>query len=164
MNPLSPGPNRVEADEVSYGLHILIRAELEIELLEGGLDVNELPNQWNKKYKELLGVTPKNDSEGCLQDVHWSEGSFGYFPSYLLGHIISSQLTETMEGTLGSIEDKIESGDVNSLLTWLRENVHHYGRKVNAEELVKEVSGMELSAKFFLDYLEKKVEELSSII
>ncbi len=162
MNPLSPGVNRVEADEVSYGLHILIRSELEILLLEGGMNVDELPDQWNKRYEQLLGVTPDNDSEGCLQDVHWSEGSFGYFPSYLLGHIISSQLTQTMEDQLGSIETKILSGDVSPLLTWLRENVHHYGRKLNAEQLVKRVTGKTLSPASFLTYLEKKVDKLTS--
>ncbi len=163
MNPLSPGPNRVEADEVSYGLHILIRTELEIALLEEGLDVEELPDQWNKRYKEFLGVMPKNDSEGCLQDVHWSEGAFGYFPSYLLGHIISAQLTTTMENELGIIDNKILSGDVMSLLEWLRKNVHHFGRRLNAEQLVKKVSGKDLNAECFINYLQKKVDELSSI-
>ena len=85
MNPLAPGLNRVEADELSYGLHILIRTDLEIALLEQGLEVADLPAEWNRRYTELLGVTPGNDAEGCLQDVHWSEGLFGYFPSYLLG-------------------------------------------------------------------------------
>ncbi len=163
MNPLSPGPNRVEADEVSYGLHILIRTELEIALLEDGLSVEELPYEWNKRYKDLLGVIPKNDAEGCLQDVHWSEGSFGYFPSYLLGHIISAQLTRSMEQKLGSIDERISLGDVSSLLTWLRENVHHFGRKLNGEQLVKEVTGEDLNAKLFLHYLESKVDELSSL-
>ena len=88
--------NRVEADELSYGLHIMIRTDLEIDLLERGLSVEDLPNEWNKRYLNLLGVSPKNDTEGCLQDVHWSEGMFGYFPSYLLGHIISAQLTKTL--------------------------------------------------------------------
>jgi len=163
MNPLEPGLNRVEADEVSYGLHILIRTELEIDLLEKGLDVEDLPFEWNKRYKDLLGVSPLNDSEGCLQDVHWSEGSFGYFPSYLIGHLISAQLAETMEQELGPISSRITDGDVSSLLIWLRENVHHYGRRLNAEELVKEVSGGNLSPNYFLDYLGKKVDELISL-
>ena len=101
MNQLTPGLNRVEADELSYGLHIMIRTDLEIDLLEKGLPVEDLPNEWNKRYLNLLGVSPKNDTEGCLQDVHWSEGMFGYFPSYLLGHLISAQLTKTLEEDLG---------------------------------------------------------------
>jgi carboxypeptidase Taq len=94
LNPMAPGCNRVEADELSYGLHILIRTDLELALLEQGLAVEDLPGEWNRHYRELLGVTPADDAEGCLQDVHWSEGLFGYFPSYLLGHLISAQLSE----------------------------------------------------------------------
>ena len=101
MNPLAPGVNRVEADELSYGLHILIRTDLEIALLEEGLAVEDLPGEWNR-YKQLLGIEPTSDAEGCLQDVHWSEGLFGYFPSYLLGHLISAQLSEAMEMEIGA--------------------------------------------------------------
>ncbi len=169
MNPLAPGLNRVEADELSYGMHILIRTDLEIALLEKGLDVWDLPNEWNKRYEELLGVTPSNDAEGCLQDVHWSEGAFGYFPSYLLGHLISAQLSEAMASALNSegikSEDPlgqcIRDGKESKLLKWLREEVHIFGRKVNAEKLVKEVTGKALSSHAFLNYLEKKVKMLT---
>ncbi len=169
MNPLAPGLNRVEADELSYGLHILIRTDLEIDLLERGLNVSELPFEWNKRYEELLGVTPKNDSEGCLQDVHWSEGAFGYFPSYLLGHLISAQLAEGMSTDLKDIgvdgKDPILSCISNSeeskLIGWLREKVHCLGRKVNAESLVELVTGQELSSQAFLMYLENKLDLLS---
>ncbi len=170
MNPLVPGLNRVEADELSYGLHILIRTELEIDFLENGLDVSDIPNEWNKRYKELLGVTPKNDSEGCLQDVHWSEGAFGYFPSYLLGHLISAQLAESLSIDLNKSgiegEDPIGTCIANSseseLLRWLREEVHHYGRQVNAEQLVEKVTKKRLSSEAFLKYLEKKLEQLTN--
>ena len=169
MNPLAPGLNRVEADELSYGMHILIRTDLEIALLEQGLDVWDLPNEWNKRYTELLGVTPSNDAEGCLQDVHWSEGAFGYFPSYLLGHLISAQLSEAMASALNfegiKSEDPlgqcIRDGKESKLLKWLREEVHIFGRKVNAEKLVKEVTGKALSSHAFLNYLEKKVKMLT---
>ena len=169
MNPLAPGLNRVEADELSYGMHILIRTDLEIALLEQGLDVWDLPNEWNKRYTELLGVTPSNDAEGCLQDVHWSEGAFGYFPSYLLGHLISAQLSEAMASALNfegiKSEDPlgqyIRDGKELKLLKWLREEVHIFGRKVNAEKLVKEVTGKALSSHAFLNYLEKKVNMLT---
>lgn len=169
INPLAPGLNRVEADELSYGIHILIRTDLEIDLLEGGLDVWDLPTQWNMKYKELLGITPENDAEGCLQDVHWSEGAFGYFPSYLLGHLISAQFSEAMAVSLR--DEGIKSEDPlgkcirdckeSKLLKWLRKEVHSSGRKLNAEKLVKEVTGKPLSSHAFLNYLEKKLKMLT---
>ena len=170
MNPMSPGLNRVEADELTYGLHILIRTDLEIALLEGGLDVADLPAEWNKSYTDLLGVTPNNDSEGCLQDVHWSEGAFGYFPSYLLGHLISAQLAEAMANRLKTdglnsgdpIGTCIRSGNESTLIAWLRKEVHCYGRQMNAEELVKKVTGKELSSEIFLNYLRNKLEHLTS--
>ena len=168
MNPLKPGLNRVEADELSYGLHILIRTDLEISLLDKGLDVKDLPAEWNRKYKDLLGVVPRNDAEGCLQDVHWSEGQFGYFPSYLLGHLISAQFAEAMSSYLQEagiqgtepIETCITENKESLLLSWLRKKVHPYGRRMNAEALVKEVTGSSLSSVPFLSYLEKKVERI----
>ncbi len=167
MNPLTPGWNRVEADELSYGLHILIRTDLEIALLEGGLEVDALPGEWNRRYKDLLGISPKNDSEGCLQDVHWSEGQFGYFPSYLIGHLISAQLSEAMqreldspEGNHDSIDFCIRFGQESKLLAWLRKAVHLHGRKMNAEELVKKVTGKPLSSSPFLNYLRGKLRML----
>ncbi|WP_320674295.1 carboxypeptidase M32 [Prochlorococcus sp. MIT 1341] len=168
MNPLIPGPNRVEADELSYGLHILIRTDLEIALLEKDLEVEEIPHEWNLRYMDLLGLTPKNDLEGCLQDVHWSEGLFGYFPSYLLGHLISAQLSEAMSNDLNSqgvdspdpISKLIYDGEESTLLDWLRQNVHLHGRSLNAEELVKSVSGKKLSSGAFLSYLETKLDLL----
>lgn len=161
MNPMAAGSNRVEADELSYGLHILIRMDLELALLEQNLPVDDLPEQWNQRYSELLGVTPINDAEGCLQDVHWSEGLFGYFPSYLLGHLISAQLSEAMEVSIGAPEDHVRQGSLDVMLDWLRQHVHPVGRALNAEQLVEKVSGSRLSAKPFLNYLEAKVDALS---
>ena len=160
MNPLAPGLNRVEADELSYGLHIMIRTDLEIALLEQGLPVEELPAEWNRRYGELLGVTPANDAEGCLQDVHWSEGLFGYFPSYLLGHLISAQLSEAMAAAIGCPEDHVRRGDVSPLLDWLRQHVHPVGRAMNAEQLVQSVSGRALTPEPFLLYLEDKLDRV----
>ena len=161
MNPMAPGLNRVESDELTYGLHILIRTDLEIALLEGGLAVQDLPGEWNRSYQELLGVTPANDAEGCLQDVHWSEGLFGYFPSYLLGHLISAQLSEAMTAAIGSPEEHVVRGDITPLLSWLRTHVHPLGRRVNAEQLVEQVSGRPLSTEPFLNYLEAKLDRLT---
>jgi len=163
MNQFVPGLNRVEADELSYGLHIMIRTDLEIDLLEKGLPVEDLPIEWNQRYLNLMGVSPKNDTEGCLQDVHWSEGMFGYFPSYLLGHLISSQLTNTLEKDLGKIESIIDAQKISTILDWLRNNVHHYGRSLDSEELVKNVTGSTLSSNYFLEYLDNKIEKLSEI-
>ena len=161
MNPMAPGLNRVEADELSYGLHILIRTDLEIALLEEGLAVADLPGEWNRRYQDMLGVTPADDAEGCLQDVHWSEGLFGYFPSYLLGHLISAQISEAMTEAIGAPELAVERSDVTPLLSWLREHVHSLGRSVNAEQLVAQVSGRPLSADAFLRYLEHKLAVLN---
>ena len=164
MNPLEPGLNRVEADELSYGLHILIRTDLEIALLEEGLDVIDLPHEWNEKYKQLLGVIPQDDREGCLQDVHWSEGAFGYFPSYLLGHLISAQLSECMSNELEGpdpISECIRNKNEAQLVSWLRQKVHCHGRQMNGEQLVEFVTGKELSSEAFLNYLKNKLELLS---
>ncbi len=157
INRMEIGLNRVEADELTYGLHILIRTELEIQLIEGNLDAKDLPREWNKKYEELLGIRPSNDSEGCLQDVHWSEGAFGYFPSYLLGHLISAQISYQMEKDIGLIENFIENGEYEKIIIWLKNNIHKYGRSVNSMELVRNVTGKELTSDYFLKYLETKI-------
>ena len=171
MNKFQPGLNRVEADELTYGLHILIRTDLEIDLLERGMEVDALPSEWNDRYQKLLGLSPGSDREGCLQDVHWSEGQFGYFPSYLLGHLISAQISEAMNSSFSGVnEDKAEDsidnlvseGDYKRILSWLRKEIHPHGRRVNAEDLVRNVTGESLSSSPFLKYLEKKIELLSS--
>jgi carboxypeptidase Taq len=165
LNPLKPGLIRVEADELSYCLHIVLRFELELALLEQDMPVAELPQQWNQRMQELLGIQPQTDSEGCLQDIHWAEGLFGYFPSYALGHLISAQLAETMEqdlGGSGAIEAAIAAGQESSLRDWLASRVYPLGRSVNAEELVEQVSGQSLSATAFLRYLRNKLESLRS--
>ena len=160
MNVFKAGLNRVEADELTYGLHILIRTELEIELIEGNLDPKDLPFEWNKMYKELLGIAPPNDKVGCLQDVHWSEGAFGYFPSYLIGHLVSAQITNKLEEDIGSIDNLIKNKSYQNIKYWLKENVHKYGRSMNAMELVKEVTNSEISPKFFIAYLKNKINSL----
>ena len=160
LNPLKPGLIRVEADELSYCLHIVLRYELELALLEHEMPVDELPQQWNQRMQDLLGIQPQTDSEGCLQDIHWAEGLMGYFPSYALGHLISAQLSETFEKENGSIQALIACGDENRLQAWLCQTVWPLGRSVNAEELVEKVSGHPLSAQPFLTYLRAKVAEL----
>ena len=159
INHLEAGLNRVEADELTYGLHILIRTELEIDLIERGLPAEDIPTEWNKRYDELLGIKPSNDSEGCLQDVHWSEGAFGYFPSYLLGHLISAQISSQMERDIGLIDNLIENGEYQKIIFWLKNNIHKYGRSVNCMELVRAVTNEELSPNYFINHLRSKIND-----
>ena len=161
LNPLRAGLIRVEADELSYGLHIVLRFELEVALLERDLPVEELPREWNARMERLLGLVPPSDREGRLQDIHWAEGLFGYFPSYALGHLISAQLAEAMAAEIGPIEARIAAGEEASLQAWLADKVWPLGRSVNSEELVEAVSGRPLSAEPFLDHLRRKVAELT---
>ena len=140
----------------------LLRRELELALLEEGLPVAELPAAWNRGMEELLGLRPDSDAEGCLQDVHWSEGLFGYFPSYALGHLISAQLSEALEQELGAIETALEDGRDAELGQWLQQRVYPLGRSVNATQLVEQVSGRPLSSDPFLAYLEHKLERLAA--
>jgi carboxypeptidase Taq len=161
LNPLRPGLIRVEADELSYCLHIVLRFELELALLEQEMPVDDLPAEWNRRMETLLGLVPPTDREGCLQDIHWAEGLFGYFPSYALGHLISAQLAEAMEGAIGPLEKPIAAGEETALQAWLGKHVWPLGRLVNGEELVQAVSGRPLSAQPFLTYLEAKVGALS---
>jgi len=159
INHLQAGLNRVEADELTYGLHILIRTELEIDLIEGDLEAKDIPYEWNKRYEELLGIRPSNDSEGCLQDVHWSEGAFGYFPSYLLGHLISAQISSQMERDIGLIDNLIENGEYEKIIFWLKNNIHKHGRSVNSMALVRNITGEELSSEYFINHLKTKIND-----
>ena len=163
LNPLQPGLIRVEADELSYGLHIVLRYELELALLEQQMPVAELPAAWNRRMQDLLGLRPASDAEGCLQDIHWAEGLFGYFPSYALGHLISAQLAETLEAEIGAIETLVASGEEAELQAWLGRQVWGLGRSLNGAELVQRVSGRPLSAAPFLAYLEDKLERLLAV-
>jgi carboxypeptidase Taq len=161
LNPMRAGLNRVEADELSYSLHIVLRYELERGLLEEGMAVAELPQRWNDGMERLLGLRPANDAEGCLQDVHWSEGLFGYFPSYALGHLISAQLAEALEAELGPIEARVAAGDEVAITAWLGRRVWPLGRRVSGEELVERLSGRPLEATPFLRHLETKLAALA---
>ena len=115
--------------------------------------------KWNKRYDELLGIKPSNDAEGCLQDVHWSEGAFGYFPSYLLGHLISAQISTQMEKEIGLIDNLIENGEYKKIIFWLKNNIHKYGRSVNSMELVRNVTNEDLSPEYFINYLKSKIND-----
>jgi len=150
---------RVDADEVTYPLHIMLRYELEKQLLTGELAVKDLPEAWNTGIEQRLGARPANDSEGCLQDMHWAVGSFGYFPSYALGAVIAAQLYEGLRRDVPNLEDQIARGEFAGLFGWLRTNVHAVGAKVTVNELMKTATGKPLSAAAFLRYVENKYLE-----
>jgi carboxypeptidase Taq len=153
---------RVEADELTYSLHIMVRYELEKQLIEGTLKVNDLPAMWNKLYTEYLGITPQTNAEGCLQDVHWSGGAFGYFPSYALGNAISIQLLQTMEKEL-SLEKTILSKNLLPIREWFSEKIYKYGKLYPPFVLLKKVTKEELNPTYYCDYLEAKFSEIYDI-
>jgi carboxypeptidase Taq len=151
---------RVNADEATYNLHIMLRLEIEIGIVEGTIDMADLPGVWNSKMQEYLGITPPDDAQGVLQDVHWSYGSIGYFSTYALGNLISAQLWEKMKMDLGDIDELIKRGTFEPLLGWLRQNVHRHGRKFDPQDLVRMVTGSPISPEPYLRYLEQKYSDL----
>lgn len=153
INTVEPTLIRVDSDEVHYNLHILLRFELEQRLFAGDLAVADLPAAWNALARDLLGCAPLDDREGVLQDVHWSSGAFGYFPSYCLGNMIAAQLWAAVRRARPDLEDDFARGDFSPLLAWLRLNVHEQGRRYTALELVRRVTGEELSPRHLLAYL-----------
>lgn len=156
INAVKPSLIRVEADEVTYNLHIVLRFELERELLEGKLAVNDLPERWNESMREMLGVVPDCNANGCLQDIHWSMGAFGYFPTYALGNLYACQLFDAARAALGDLDEQISRGETQPLLNWLRENVHAHGKRYEAAELVERVTGKPLSMAPFATYVREK--------
>ncbi len=156
INAVSRNPVRVDSDEVTYNLHVIIRFEIERRLFDGSLSVKELPDAWNALYKELLDIDPKNDAEGVLQDVHWSDGSFGYFPSYCLGNMLAAQLWYAALDQLPGLEDDFEKGDFSRLLDWLRDKVHRHGKRYYLKVLAVSATGQPLSPKPLIRYLKDR--------
>ena len=156
VNRVQPSLIRVEADEVTYSFHIIIRFRLEQALISGDLKVADLPGAWRDAYRELLGITPPNDADGCMQDVHWSMGLFGYFPTYALGNLYAAQFTIAMEDELGRLSTLIGEGQADTVLSWLRENIHVHGRIFPPGDLCRRVTGKPLDPVHFLDYLNGK--------
>jgi carboxypeptidase Taq len=148
---------RIEADEVTYNLHILIRFELELEIFEEDLPLAELPEAWNARYRDYLGLEVPDDAHGVLQDVHWAGGAFGYFPTYSLGNVIAGQLWEAAGRDLGDLEARIGDGDLDSLGEWLRERVHRYGRRLSPAEILERAGAGELSVEPLLAHLRERV-------
>jgi carboxypeptidase Taq len=160
INQVTPSKIRVEADEVTYGLHIIIRFEIERDLFVDKIAVKELPEIWNQKYKDYLGINIENDSEGVMQDTHWASGLYGYFPSYALGNIYSGQILATMEKDISNWRKQIEKGNFSLVRNWLIKNVHSNGNLYDPPELIRKITGKELNVKPYLNYLQEKYSEL----
>ncbi len=154
---------RVEADEATYNLHIMLRFGLERAIMNGDLALKDLPGEWNKQFKSLLGVDVPDDRRGCLQDVHWSFGLIGYFPTYTLGNLYAAQFWEAAQRAMPDMLSKMERGDLSGLLNWLRSNIHAHGRRYRAEELCQRVTGQPLSADPLMRHLEGKLKPLYKI-
>lgn len=151
---------RIYADEITYHLHIIVRFEVGRALMNGKIEVEELPETWNNKYEEYLGVRPESDAEGVMQDIHWAWGSFGYFPTYSLGSILAAQIYSAAEDEIEDLDQKISNGEFSPLRGWLRENIHSKGQLHKTEELVKEATGEKPTADHFLDYIDRKYGEI----
>ncbi|HTX91674.1 MAG TPA: carboxypeptidase M32 [Anaerolineales bacterium] len=160
INKVQPSLIRVEADEATYNLHIMLRLEIEIALLEGKVEARDLPALWNEKMNEYLGVTPPNDARGVMQDVHWSGGMIGYFSTYALGNLISAQLWEKIDQDIPDLPDQIRHGKFEALLAWLREKVHRHGAKFEPQELVQKVTGSKIDPTAYVRYLTAKFGEI----
>jgi len=160
VNQVKPGFIRVDADELSYLCHIIIRFECEVALFDGSLTTKELPEFWNERYKSYLGITPRSYSEGVLQDIHWSSGLFGYFPTYVIGSICAAQLMASIETSIQTIDECIQRERWIVIKDWLAENIFKHGRTYLPNDLMKKVTGSEISAHFLIDYLQKKYESI----
>ncbi len=160
INKVEPSLIRVNADEATYNLHIMLRLELEIGMVDGSMKVKDLPEIWNTKMREYLGITPPNDAQGVLQDVHWSGGSIGYFSTYALGNLVSAQLWEKINKDIKNLDDQIRAGKFDELLHWLHEKIHIYGHKYDPQVLVQKVTGSKIDPAAYVRYLTKKYSEI----
>jgi carboxypeptidase Taq len=163
VNQVRPSLIRVEADELTYCLHVILRFELEVDLMQDKIQVSDLPQLWNEKMNEMLGIVPKNDVEGVLQDMHWSGGSIGYFPTYAIGSIYSSQIYKKLSEINTNLENEIEQGNFQNILNWLRESIHKFGRLFTADEIIKNACGEGLNSSIFVNYLKDKYYKLYDI-
>ncbi len=160
VNVVRPGYIRVEADELTYNLHVFLRFELETALVAGDIEVKELPELWNHKMEKYLGLTPPNDALGVLQDVHWSAAFFGYFPTYALGNLLSLQFDRCLRKALPDCDEYVARGEFAPILNWLRENIHVHGAKFTLAELVQRVTGETINPQAYIEYLQRKYGEL----
>ena len=160
VNQVRPSLIRVEADELTYCLHVILRFEIEADLMEDKIDVNDLPDIWNEKMDDMLGVKPSNDVEGVLQDMHWSGGSIGYFPTYAIGTIYSAQIFKKISQDNKNFVSEIRNADFENIIDWLKGNIHEYGRLMDADDIIKKACGERLNSEVFVDYLKDKYYEI----
>lgn len=160
INKVTPSLIRTEADELTYHFHVIIRYQLEKALMGGQLPVKEIPAYWNQLYQQYLGITVPNDKQGCLQDVHWSHGSFGYFPTYSLGSLYAAQFFAAAKKQVPGLEEGITKGQFQPLLAWLRNNVHIHGRRYNSQQLCEQISGEPLNIDYFMNYAHDKYKSI----
>jgi len=163
MNFVERSLIRTEADELTYSLHIIIRYEIEKALINGDITVDTVKDLWNRKYVEYLGIEPKNDSEGILQDMHWSDGSFGYFPSYALGNLYGAQIFNKLKEDNPNVLNDLKSGNFDFINNWLKEKVHKHGATLTPNELIINITGERLNPKYFLQYLKDKYYKIYNI-
>lgn len=163
INESKPSLIRVEADELTYVLHIMVRYEIEKGLFSGEIEVKDLPEIWNEKYEEYLGVTPGNDAEGVLQDVHWSGGAFGYFPSYALGYMYAAQFKHALSKDIPNYDELLEEGNVQPIKQWMVDHVHRYGKMKKPLEIIQDTTGEGLNAQYLIDYLTEKYSAVYSL-
>jgi carboxypeptidase Taq len=156
INVVEPSFIRIESDEVTYCLHILLRYELEKQLIEGKLKAKDLPKAWNDGMKRYLGITAPNDQKGCLQDIHWSMGLFGYFPTYALGNLYAAQIFERLQISIKDLNDQIAQGHFAQITSWLHNHIYRFGREKSPEELIKNATHKSLSCEAYLNYLNQK--------
>ncbi|SET53154.1 carboxypeptidase M32 [[Clostridium] polysaccharolyticum] len=162
VNKSKPSLIRTQSDELTYPLHILVRYEIEKEIIEHGANVKSLPKMWNQKYKEYLGVEPETDTEGILQDVHWSTGDFGYFPSYALGSAVAAQIYYYMKSVM-PLEEYLKEGNLLPIREFLKEKVHQYGKSKTTNEILKEMTGEEFTADYYIKYLKEKYQKIYNL-
>jgi carboxypeptidase Taq len=160
INKVEPSMVRVEADEATYNLHIMLRLELEIALIEGQLQVKDLPEAWNNAMQDYLGITPANDAQGVLQDIHWSSGLFGYFPTYALGNLVGAQLWEKLITDIPDMLDQIQQGEFESLTAWMKDRIHRHGAKFEPQELVHRITGSKIDPDAYMRYLTNKYSDV----
>ena len=163
INQVAPTLIRVEADEVTYNLHIMLRFDLEVALIARELEVADLPDAWRAKMQEYFAIAPPDDRDGVMQDTHWSSGSFGYFPTYALGNLMSAQIWDKARDVKPNIEEEIAHGEFSTLREWLTENLYQHGRKFLPPDLALRVTGQPLGAASFLHYLKSKFGDLYGV-
>lgn len=160
INKVEPSLIRVNADEATYNLHIMLRLELEMAMVEGKVAIKDLSEIWNTRMQEYIGITPPNEAQGVLQDIHWSYGAIGYFSTYALGNLVSAQLWEKINKDIRDLDEQIRKGNFSELLGWLRKNIHQYGHKYEPQSLIEMVTGSKITPEPYVRYLTKKYSEI----